>query len=183
MTAETITAGDGCPIAFRWDGDASLPVLLLSNSIATDHRMWDSVVPDLTKVRRVLRYDTRGHGASGAPRGAYSLDRLGRDVIELLDALHISMATERTVKRPDGSIERTTTCDRTVVIERRGGGAGAIVALVIGLLAVVVIGYFLMNMSQSEQIESNAIAGAAESVGTAAENVGEAARSVTPAGQ
>lgn len=89
MTTEMMTAGDGCPIAYRWDGEASLPVLVLSNSIATDHRMWDDIVPDLAKVRRVLRYDTRGHGASGAPRGAYSLDRLGRDVIELLDHLGV----------------------------------------------------------------------------------------------
>ena len=93
------------------------------------------------------------------------------------------MATERTVERPDGSIERTTTSDRTVVSERRGSGMGAVVALIIGLLAVVVIGYFLMNMSQSERMESNAIAGAAESVGTAAENVGDAARSVAPAAE
>ena len=89
MTMEMTTAGDGCSIAYRWDGDARLPVLLLSNSIATDHRMWDNVVPDLSKVRRVLRYDTRGHGASGAPQGAYSLDMLGRDVLELLDHLGI----------------------------------------------------------------------------------------------
>jgi uncharacterized protein (UPF0333 family) len=58
---------------------------------------------------------------------------------------------------------------------------GAIVALIIGLLAVLVIGYFLMNMSRSEQVESNAIAGAAESVGGAAENIGDAARDAVPA--
>jgi hypothetical protein len=58
---------------------------------------------------------------------------------------------------------------------------GAIVALIIGLLAVLVIGYFLMNMSRSEEVESNAIAGAAESVGGAAENIGDAARDAVPA--
>lgn len=42
-----------------------------------------------TAARRVLRYDSRGHGASDAPTGAYSIDRLGRDVVELLDALEI----------------------------------------------------------------------------------------------
>jgi 3-oxoadipate enol-lactonase len=87
-----IIAGDGCRIAYRLDGDAGHPVLVLSNSIATDHRMWDRQIAALTKSFRVLRYDTRGHGGSDAPVGAYSLDRLGRDVIELMDALDIGRA-------------------------------------------------------------------------------------------
>ena len=86
---DKVLTGDGCPIAYRWDGDPALPVLLLSNSIATDHRMWDNVIGDLSRTRCVLRYDARGHGGSGAPAGAYSLDRLGRDVVELLDRLEI----------------------------------------------------------------------------------------------
>ena len=57
---------------------------------------------------------------------------------------------------------------------------GAMVALIIGLLAVVVIGYFLLNMSNNDAVESNAIAGAAESVGNAADNVGDAAGSAVP---
>lgn len=82
-----ILAGDGVRIAYRFDGDPGLPVLLLSNSIATDLHMWDAQIPALSRRFRVLRYDARGHGASAAPAGAYSLDRLGRDVLELLDAL------------------------------------------------------------------------------------------------
>ncbi|MGG1947862.1 alpha/beta fold hydrolase [Trinickia sp. NRRL B-1857] len=82
-----ITAGDGARIAYRFDGREGAPVLMLSNSIATSLHMWDGVMPDLARHFRVLRYDTRGHGASDAPGGAYSIDRLGRDVVELLDAL------------------------------------------------------------------------------------------------
>ncbi|TKB87564.1 MAG: alpha/beta fold hydrolase, partial [Mesorhizobium sp.] len=84
-----VTVGDGTRIAYRVDGDAGRPVLMLSNSIATTLRMWDMQVDELSKHFRVLRYDFRGHGGSGVPAGAYSLDRLGRDVIELLDALGI----------------------------------------------------------------------------------------------
>lgn len=83
------TAGDGCRIAYRIDGDASRPVLTLSNSIATDCRMWDGQIDELARNFRVLRYDTRGHGGSDAPEGPYSLDRLGRDVVELADHLAI----------------------------------------------------------------------------------------------
>ena len=87
-TCEFIT-GDGCRMSYRFDGDAGRPVLMLSNSIATSHRMWDGQIAQLSTAFRVLRYDTRGHGQSDAPAGAYSLDRLGHDVLELLDALEI----------------------------------------------------------------------------------------------
>lgn len=89
MGVETsfITTGDGVRLAYRFDGPSDLPVLLLSNSIGTDLHMWDAEVPELTEHFRVLRYDARGHGDSDVPAGAYSLDRLGRDAVELLDAL------------------------------------------------------------------------------------------------
>ena len=86
---EHIVTGDGCRIAFRFDGPEDAPVLMLSNSLGTDMTMWKPQMAQWTKRFRVLRYDQRGHGASDAPVGAYSMDRLGRDVIELLDALEI----------------------------------------------------------------------------------------------
>ncbi|MDX8531375.1 alpha/beta fold hydrolase [Mesorhizobium sp. VK25A] len=84
------TAGDGARIAYRLDGSEDRPVLMFSNSIATTFHMWDGQVPELAKSFRVLRYDFRGHGGSDAPAGAYSLDRLGRDVLELLDYLGLA---------------------------------------------------------------------------------------------
>ncbi|WP_266171365.1 3-oxoadipate enol-lactonase [Dyella subtropica] len=87
-----ITTGDGCRLAYRLDGDANKPVLALSNSIGTTLHMWDGQIAALTEHFRVLRYDGRGHGESDSPEGAYSMDRLGRDVIELLDALGIERA-------------------------------------------------------------------------------------------
>jgi 3-oxoadipate enol-lactonase len=83
------TTGDGCSIAYRLDGPPENPVLVLSNSIATELEMWDGQVEELSKYFRVLRYDLRGHGGTGVPSGSYSIDRLGRDVLELLDALGI----------------------------------------------------------------------------------------------
>lgn len=86
------TAGDGCRIAYQLTGGADRPVLVLSNSIATSLHMWDGQVQTLSEAYRVLRYDFRGHGKSDTPAGAYSVDRLGRDVIELLDSLEIKQA-------------------------------------------------------------------------------------------
>ncbi|HZV11398.1 MAG TPA: alpha/beta fold hydrolase, partial [Novosphingobium sp.] len=89
---EQITTLDGCRIAWRLEGPEDAPVLVLSNSLGTDHAMWDPQMAALTADYRVLRYDARGHGASDAPAGAYAIDRLGADVLDLMDALGIARA-------------------------------------------------------------------------------------------
>ncbi|GLS99406.1 3-oxoadipate enol-lactonase [Sphingobium jiangsuense] len=92
METQYITTGDGCRIACRFDGPKDAPLLLLSNSLGTDSGMWEPQMAAWARAFRVLRYDQRGHGASDAPAGAYSMDRLGRDAVELLDALGIGRA-------------------------------------------------------------------------------------------
>ncbi|MCD0504260.1 alpha/beta fold hydrolase [Bordetella petrii] len=87
------TASDGRRIAYRFDGQAGKPVLMLSNSIATTLHMWDGQVDALARDFHVLRYDARGHGASDAPAGAYTVERLGRDALELLDAAEVPRAS------------------------------------------------------------------------------------------
>ena len=75
---------------YRLQGNAGRPVLILSHSIGTDHAMWDPQIEDLSPHFQILRYDTRGHGASDAPAGEYSIEMLGGDVLGLADALGIS---------------------------------------------------------------------------------------------
>lgn len=87
MKLDHVTVRDGTRIAYRWDGAKGSPVLVLSNSLGTDLHMWDPQMGAFAKNFRVLRYDTRGHGQSDAPSGAYSIDRLGCDVVELLQEL------------------------------------------------------------------------------------------------
>ncbi len=65
------------------------PWLVLSHSLACDLTMWDPQMAALTKKYKVLRYDTRGHGKSSAPAGAYSLDMLADDLKALLDGLKV----------------------------------------------------------------------------------------------
>jgi len=76
----------------RVDGPPAAPVLVLSNSLGTSLSMWDAQMPALTARFRVLRYDTRGHGASTVTPGPYTIGELGRDVLMLLDALKIRRA-------------------------------------------------------------------------------------------
>ncbi len=76
-------------VFYRLEGKDEAPVLVLSHSIGTDHGMWSRQVEDLLPYFRILRYDIRGHGASHAPAGEYSIEQLGRDVIGLADFLAI----------------------------------------------------------------------------------------------
>lgn len=62
---------------YQLDGPADAPVLVLSNSLGTDLRMWDEQVPIWTEHFRVLRHDTRGHGESLVTEGPYSIEQLG----------------------------------------------------------------------------------------------------------
>lgn len=77
---------------YRLEGKGQLPVLILSHSLGCDHSMWAPQMPDLLDHFQVLRYDTRGHGASDVPAGDYTLDQLGQDALALLNALKISQA-------------------------------------------------------------------------------------------
>jgi 3-oxoadipate enol-lactonase/4-carboxymuconolactone decarboxylase len=72
---------------YRLEGGADRPVVVLSHSLGLDLGMWDPQMPDLLSRFRVLRYDTRGHGASDAPAGDYTMEQLGRDALALLDGL------------------------------------------------------------------------------------------------
>jgi 3-oxoadipate enol-lactonase len=74
------------------DGSEENPVLLLSNSLSSDMEMWDEQVAVWTERFRVVRYDQRGHGKSVVSTRPYSIARLGRDAIAVLDALGVAKA-------------------------------------------------------------------------------------------
>lgn len=87
---------DDVRLHVRTDGDPARPCVVLSNSLGTDLSMWDPQAAVLARDYHVVRYDTRGHGLSGRRSGRntgpVTLERLGRDVVGLLDALAIPRA-------------------------------------------------------------------------------------------
>lgn len=83
---------DDLRLYYRLDGPEDAPVVVLSSSLGEALEMWNPQIPTLSERFRVLRYDTRGHGRSSVPSGPYTIERLGRDVIDLLDALDIERA-------------------------------------------------------------------------------------------
>ncbi|UZR96937.1 3-oxoadipate enol-lactonase [Chondrinema litorale] len=75
---------------YIFDNYGHADTLIFSNSLGTDHTMWEPQKQFLGKYFNILRYDTRGHGKSSTgDKKEYSVSDLGEDVIALLDHLKL----------------------------------------------------------------------------------------------
>jgi 3-oxoadipate enol-lactonase len=83
---------NGTELNYEVSGSEGKPWLVLSHSLACTVRMWDPQVAAFQGRFRILNYDMRGHGASAAPDGAYTLDMLADDVVGLMKELKIQSA-------------------------------------------------------------------------------------------
>ncbi len=86
------TRANGIEVYYELHGKQGAPWLVLSHSLACSVRMWDPQIAALKDAYRILAYDTRGHGASEAPPGAYTLELLADDLFSLLKELKIENA-------------------------------------------------------------------------------------------
>src|ERR1043166_4655211 len=75
------TDSQACRIYYRLEGAQQNPLIVLVHALGTDHGMWDPQMPALLRFFQVLRLDLRGHGASDAPRGEYTIRQLAEDVL------------------------------------------------------------------------------------------------------
>jgi len=80
---------NGIEVYYELHGKEGAPWLVLSHSLACSVRMWDPQIAALKDQYRILAYDTRGHGASEAPKGAYTLEQLADDLFSLLKELKV----------------------------------------------------------------------------------------------
>jgi len=74
---------------WREDGDPAGAPVVFANSLGTDLRLWDKVIPLLPQGLRLIRYDKRGHGLSDCPPSPYAMGALVRDAERLLDHLGV----------------------------------------------------------------------------------------------
>ncbi len=86
------TSIKGTEFFVQIDGPEAAPWIICSNSLGATHHMWMPQMALLSRHFRVLRYDTRGHGQSAAPRAPYQLADLVGDVIGLMDHQGIETA-------------------------------------------------------------------------------------------
>lgn len=82
-------------VVIHWDerGPSDAPVLVFSNSLGTDFRIWDAVLPAFEKDFRIIRYDKRGHGLSEATPAPYRLTDHVFDLSALIDRCGVETAT------------------------------------------------------------------------------------------
>lgn len=83
---------DGLAVHTQADGPAQGETVLLLHSLGTDLHVWDAQAAALARTHRVLRPDLRGHGLTEAPSGAYTMEQLARDALNLLDAFAVRRA-------------------------------------------------------------------------------------------
>ena len=100
-------------VHYRIDGNPDGRPVVFANSLGTDLRLWDQILPLLPKGLKYIRYDKRGHGLSELTPAPYSMGTLVRDVERLMDHLEVRdalfvglsiggmIAQGLAVKRPD----------------------------------------------------------------------------------
>lgn len=83
----------GVSLHIRDDGPKDGRVLMLANSLGTDLRVWDALIPLLPEGLRVVRFDKRGHGLSDAPEAPYAMETLVDDAEAICEALGLTDVT------------------------------------------------------------------------------------------
>ena len=66
--------------------------LILIGGLTSDHQVWKSSVRLLSAHFRVLIFDNRGAGQSGAPDYPYTIEMMAKDTVDLMDSLNIKQA-------------------------------------------------------------------------------------------
>ena len=83
---------NGIKVHYRVEGpDDGFPVVF-ANSLGTDFRVWDALLPHMPEGLRTIRYDKRGHGLSDAPDAPYYMGDLVQDAAALMDYLNVKGA-------------------------------------------------------------------------------------------
>ena len=83
---------NGVTLNVALDGAPAAPALVFINSLGSDLRIWDEVVPHFVDRYRIVRFDKRGHGMSDSPKRPYRIHDFTQDLAGLLDHLQIEQA-------------------------------------------------------------------------------------------
>src|SRR6478736_714416 len=112
---------------YKWIDQKKSITFLFINSLGTDFRIWDSVLPSLEKHCNILLYDKRGHGLSDIGNDTKGLEEFAEDAESLLNHLKIErciiiglsvggMIAQILASRIQQKIERLILCDTSYKI-------------------------------------------------------------------
>ncbi len=89
MPARYIDSSDGTRIAVYEEGNPDGPTVVMVHGWPDSHVLWDGVAAELSGVFRIIRYDSRGAGASDVPGSVagYDIARLADDFDAVIAAL------------------------------------------------------------------------------------------------
>ncbi|TBX18869.1 alpha/beta fold hydrolase, partial [Nioella sediminis] len=85
-----VLKANGVKLNWREDGETAGVPVVFANSLGTDMRLWDQILPLLPAGLRIIRFDKRGHGLSDCPAAPYAMADLVSDAEALLDGLGVS---------------------------------------------------------------------------------------------
>lgn len=85
---QTVTC-QGVVLHVQVDGPEDGPFVMFANSLGTDLRVWEPLLPSLPAGLRIVRFDKRGHGLSDCPEAPYDIDTLVSDAEAVIDALGV----------------------------------------------------------------------------------------------
>ncbi|MEP2028481.1 MAG: 3-oxoadipate enol-lactonase [Paracoccaceae bacterium] len=80
---------DDVALHYHDEGESNAPTVVFANSLGTDLRLWDPILPLLPSGLRIVRFDKPGHGLSSCPVAPYSMGALVRYTEALLDHLNV----------------------------------------------------------------------------------------------
>ncbi len=76
-------------VHYREDGAIDGPAVVFANSLGTDLRLWDPILPYMPNGLRLIRYDMRGHGLTTCPPAPFTMGTLVADAERLIDHLEL----------------------------------------------------------------------------------------------
>ncbi len=86
------TTANNITVHYTSEGVAKGTPLVFINSLGTDLRIWNDMVPHFSKRYHVIRHDKRGHGLTDCPPAPYSIRDHTTDLADLLDQLEVTQA-------------------------------------------------------------------------------------------
>jgi pimeloyl-ACP methyl ester carboxylesterase len=87
--SQFVTLPGGPTVHYRDEGPRDAPVIVLLHGSNADLHTWQPWVDRLKDRYRIVRFDQRGHGLTGAAPGGYDVDAFAGDIRAFADALKL----------------------------------------------------------------------------------------------